>query len=291
MVDRTALSTCEAINSVFTSPVFCIYAGPAKQQFSAHAQLLVKSATLCKIVEGQWKDSNDRTVNLEEWDPSTVQQLLEWLYTGQYNATTMVEVNATNISTRDLHAPTTHAHVQANTELVNIDQGDNRHELEPSSVTNSSRPVSPLFNSASDCVAARAIGCTLMLHAKVYALAQYLQLGNLKHQALHNIKTVLSSIKVLEDKPLLLNYIVDLVRYTYSSTDSLVNSKEPLRDLVSTFAADWFEVFEGPHVDVLIAEGGDFVVDLMSGVRKNVQDLKKQVKKYQKRLIKRGGRV
>ncbi|KAL8804439.1 MAG: hypothetical protein Q9182_002544 [Xanthomendoza sp. 2 TL-2023] len=239
MVDQAPSSTCEAVDSIYTSPVFCIYAGSAKQQFFVHAKLLAKSATLRKIVEGGWKESNDRIVNLEEWDSPTVQRLLEWLYTGQYIVTTEVEVDWTNFSTRDLNAPTTHADAQINTDLVTV-----------------------------------------------YAVAQYLQLDNLNHQALDNIKADLSSIQVLEDRPILLINIVNLIRYTYSSTDSLVNSKEPLRDLVSTFATDWFEALEGSQFEALIAEGGDFVVDLMSGVRKRVQDLPKQSKKYRKRPFK-----
>ncbi|KAL8676184.1 MAG: hypothetical protein Q9224_007314, partial [Gallowayella concinna] len=257
-------STCEAVDSAFTSPVFCIYAGSNKQQFSAHAQLLAKSATLRKIVQGEWKDSNDRMINLKEWDSRTVQQLLEWLYTGQYNWTTVEKVDHIN-NNPDLNDPATHAHAETHPNQVTPDHGDEMHEVELSSDTNSHRPASPQSIQAYGCEAARATGCTLMLHAKVYVLAQYLQLDEFKQQAFHNIEAVLSSVQDLKDKPLLLTKIVDLIRYIYNSTDSLINSNEPLRELVSTFAADWFRAFDGSYIDSLLAEGGDFVVDLANG--------------------------
>ncbi|KAL8769873.1 MAG: hypothetical protein Q9209_004311 [Squamulea sp. 1 TL-2023] len=144
------------------------------------------------------------------------------------------------------------------------------------------------------------IGCTLLVHAKLYALAHYLQLTTLKSLAFGAIEAEIESIEELQ--PQLLANIVQLARYVYTSTDTLVISTEQLRDLVATFVGNWFHVFHGPDVNNLLEEGGEFVVDVMQKVQQHVKDIKaehkenkkelqRQIKRYQTRLRKRGGVV
>ncbi|KAL8918897.1 MAG: hypothetical protein Q9208_007078 [Pyrenodesmia sp. 3 TL-2023] len=73
-----------ATGSPFTSSIFSIYAGPTKKQFLVHSTILAKSPTLRAIVEGEWKESANRRIDLEEWDEQTVEQLVQWLYSGHY---------------------------------------------------------------------------------------------------------------------------------------------------------------------------------------------------------------
>ena len=141
---------------------------------------------------------------------------------------------------------------------------------------------------------------TLLQHSKLYVLAHYLQFTELEAEAYFHIKAILDLFQELP--PNLLGYILQLIRHVYEHTDTLVNSKEPLRELVSTFAAKFFHAFQGDEVKELMGKGGDFVIDVLEKVQQDALDKKKerelmeeelrsQIAKYQKRLKKRGGKV
>ncbi|KAL8728222.1 MAG: hypothetical protein Q9166_005525 [cf. Caloplaca sp. 2 TL-2023] len=317
----SSIVTPEVVTSAFMSPFFVIYAGSTKQQFFAYAEILSKSPTLRKIVKGKWKDSADRTVNIEDWEPRTIQQLLEWLYTGSYKWTITtpqpvpnenIAVEMCNDIKKDMSQAIDRTEFQVKHDAEAARPLKKEDDIEVAlahSISSLGEPCSEPDGPAPaplNTVAAREhgieTGCTLLSDAKLYALAHYLQLDELKSLALDNIKDVTVSIECLEQKPRLLNNIVELVRYVYNSTDLLVNSAEPLRHLVSAFAAKWFHALQGSEVDALMAEGGEFVVDLMKELQQNIRNLKaehnetekrlkSEVRKYQKRLRKRGGEL
>lgn len=66
-------------SSPFTGPTFEIIAGPNHTSFIVHARVLEKSEKLKAVVQGEWKESIDRRIVLEDWDPETVGLLIEWL--------------------------------------------------------------------------------------------------------------------------------------------------------------------------------------------------------------------
>ncbi|KAL8750674.1 MAG: hypothetical protein Q9184_006340 [Pyrenodesmia sp. 2 TL-2023] len=106
-------------------------------------------------------------------------------------------------------------------------------------------------------------GFTLLQDAKIYALARYLELPDLKRLAFHNIQDTLSSLYKFANTMVVTN-VMALAQYTYAHTDSLANSEEPLRKLVSTFVASKLTLLAGPEFDGLMAEGGEFAVDVMN---------------------------
>ncbi|KAL9012650.1 MAG: hypothetical protein Q9173_002589, partial [Seirophora scorigena] len=55
---------------------------------------------------------------------------------------------------------------------------------------------------------------------------------------------------------------VRLARYVYACANAPNESEEPLRDLVSTCMAMWFMTLQGKEWEELMAEGGDFVLDV-----------------------------
>lgn len=274
--------------------MFSIYAGPTKKHFLVHSSILAKSPTLRAIVDGEWKESTNRRIDLEEWDEQTVEQLVQWLYSGHY---TWPKVDS------DAHVdhPVDH---RSRTSLVRLKIGpaagpSPQHPKDVTSVSNGTSdsnkeiyqiPIQPnkiqchgpriavttherlvadhrfrkienaLENSAQT-------GFTLVQDAKVYALAQYLQLIDLKRLTFHNIQDVLTSKAIPRSLPRMTTAIVNLGRYTYAHTDALSHSEEPLRQLVSTFVAMWLPDITGPDVDALMFEGGDFVVDVVGKSR------------------------
>lgn len=70
--------------SAFTSNIFTIDVGAGNTPFLVHSDVLCKSPTLRQMVKGEWKESTARRVSLEGWEVRTVEQLLEWLYSGLY---------------------------------------------------------------------------------------------------------------------------------------------------------------------------------------------------------------
>ncbi len=279
----------------------------------AHATVLNKSPTLQKIIDGDWKDSKDCAIDFEEWDETAISQLLDYLYTGQYKLIIVlpqptsrkgIEVELTNdIPSGDVNGAQDEAAVKTSDHTGTVPSVHETSRVEP---LISGKPLAPPHPAptAPSIGAARQhaieTGYTLLQHSRLYVLAHYLELTELKNLAIASIERITESVKELN--PQLLSNIVQLIQYVYLSTDTLVNSKEPLRELVATFAAKWFHVFPGNAVKALMEEGGDFVVDVMHKVQQHVRDLKvehedvekdlrKQIKKYQTRLRKRGGKV
>ncbi|KAL8915379.1 MAG: hypothetical protein Q9171_000249 [Xanthocarpia ochracea] len=298
---------------LYASPVFSIYAGPARKHLVAHATVLNKSPTLQKIIDGDWKDSKDRAIDFEEWDETAISQLLEYLYTGQYKSIIIIpqptsnegiEVELTNdIPSGDVNGAQDEAAVKTSD---HTGAAPSVHETSRVESLISGKPLAPPYPAptAPNIGAARQhaieTGCTLLQHSRLYVLAHYLELTKLKNLAIASIESITELVK--EMIPQLLSNIVQLIQYVYISTDTLVNSKEPLRELIATFAANWFHAFQGSAVKALMEEGGDFVVDVMHKVQQHVRDMKiehmyvekdlqKQIKKYQTKLRKRGGRV
>ncbi|KAL8709057.1 MAG: hypothetical protein Q9225_007507 [Loekoesia sp. 1 TL-2023] len=291
------------MSSAFGSPIFTIYAGPNRRSLLAHSGVLSKSPTLRKIVEGEWKDSKSRIINLEEWEEQTVEHVLEWLYSGSYTLPVQVELGSdTGKATKtgiDHPRPRTRQQLRnsriATPLPAEIEEQGSSIQLEPDYVPDMCRPLTPLHDiqcsgsrgsptlQSSPAKDGRSIqlealprkewGQTLLPDAKVYVLAQYLQLIKLKQYAFHHIQDVLVFCNQTPPGSHTLVRIVDLARYVYSSTDSLTNSEEPLRKLVSTFVVEWFVRLDKPEFERLIAQGGDFAVDVTRKLRRHWQNI------------------
>ena len=111
---------------------------------------------------------------------------------------------------------------------------------------------------------------TIMAHAKLYALSKYMLFPDLAHLAYNNICTVLIFNGKLQAGSSLVEDIVMLIRYAYANTETLTNSLEPLRDLLTSYVAISFGAWQGPTANQLMEEGGDFVVDITTKVGKRM---------------------
>ncbi|KAF8246939.1 hypothetical protein K440DRAFT_520011, partial [Wilcoxina mikolae CBS 423.85] len=110
----------------------------------------------------------------------------------------------------------------------------------------------------------------LQCHARVYCLGQYTQIQELSDLALGRLILSLERLpKVLTKRPHAVKAVIDLCSYVYQHTTDLVNTEEPLREVVSTFAAQsYFALSTAPEFQQLIDDDGEFVVDLMKIVRR-----------------------
>lgn len=107
----------------------------------------------------------------------------------------------------------------------------------------------------------------LLSHAKVYALAHYKSVHALRALALNRLLLTLVHLDPIPTDSHLSRNLVELASYSYSNTDYLSSSKEPLRDLISQFVALNFAALQTePEAVELIGHGGDFVKDVMAKV-------------------------
>ncbi|KAL8896432.1 MAG: hypothetical protein Q9207_007706 [Kuettlingeria erythrocarpa] len=242
-----------------------------------------ESTSLRAIVDGQCKESVDRELGLDEWDERTVEQLVEWLYSGHYTRSEVAS-QALDDHPYDHHTKASLVRLKVEPSAGPSPQYSQKANPVSGSSSGSDEEISPIstrlsriqchgprvgITSHERLVVDRRIaeignapensaqpGSTLAQDAKVYALAQYLQLIGLKRLAFHKIQDVLTSKAVLGRLPGMTGAVVDLSRYTYAHTDALSISEEPLRALVSTFVAMWLPSFTGPDVDLLMSESG-----------------------------------
>lgn len=286
-------------SSAFASPIFAVYAGASGKRFLAHSKLLSLSPTLRKIVDGNWRDSKDCVINLAEWEEPTVEQLLEWLYSGYYTVSS-IPMSARGVVMSDDEVaealiPIIHQQLRGR-KLSDLlprdgDETESDVELSPDCVPDHHQPLTPLQDIRCSgprddgrvltypAIDSRAVqleslckkewGHTLLPDAKAYVLAQYLQLVDLKRYAFHHIQDTLVFLNQCSPGPQALTRTIALAHYVYSNTDSLNNSEEPLRDLISTFVAEWFLKMDGPQFERLIAGGGEFAVDVTRKLRRH----------------------
>ena len=92
------------MTSSFSGPIFTIFVGLERKPLYTHAAVLLKLETLHVLVEGEWKDSPDRQINLEEWDKETVEKLLEWLHTGEYSYPLPEPITNKTTSSKDVES-------------------------------------------------------------------------------------------------------------------------------------------------------------------------------------------
>ncbi|KAL8995218.1 MAG: hypothetical protein Q9169_005006 [Polycauliona sp. 2 TL-2023] len=307
------------MSSLFDSPIFSIYAGPARKQFHVHASSLRQSPVLAKIIDGDWKESEDRTIDLAEWDVLTIDQCLHFLYFKHYHMLTPVLEQPVPVGDVEAKVP-------SGVPVCTCDCAEMAHPVQSGTQSVFTKPAHGITDTGTadhqpfetadvntepeHLDTARAF--SLLQHAKLYVLAQYLELTDLKTEAYQHLAALMDLLlgKLI---PKLLKYMVQLIRYVYTSTDTLKNSNEPLRELVAIYVAGCFQHFHGEDADKLMEEGGDFVVDVMKNVQHRVlhdmtafeskmkmsrlraldekNELLQEVAKYKKRLRKRGGRL
>ncbi|KAL9598171.1 MAG: hypothetical protein Q9219_004668 [cf. Caloplaca sp. 3 TL-2023] len=288
-----------------SSPIFTIFVGPSRKHLLAHSEVLSKSSTLWKIVNGSWKDSKNRSINLEEWEEETVEQVLNWLYFGFYSVPEMLRNQSDTVPAAEIRIDVDgHAFIEwyasssstAQAAWGTVYRQGSTVQRKQDHTPDEHRPLTPLHkvrclgSCASPLSQIYPVGdsrlirltkshCTewghsLLPDAKVYGLAQYLQSTDLKRHAFCHIQDVLIYFNRQRSlTPATLARIVALAHYVYTSTDHLVNSEEPLRKLVSTFMTEWFMRLEGSGFESLMSQGGDFAIDVTRKLRRHMQNI------------------
>ncbi|KAL8927880.1 MAG: hypothetical protein Q9172_001180 [Xanthocarpia lactea] len=108
---------------------------------------------------------------------------------------------------------------------------------------------------------------TFLAHAELYAMACHYLLGDLKNLAWQRLRSVLITVSAPPAGSTVMGNVATLISYAYKNTSYEPGCTEPLRKLVTTFAALNFVDFRGLKVDELMMSkevtDREFVLDLM----------------------------
>ena len=141
---------------------------------------------------------------------------------------------------------------------------------------------------------------TLLAHAKLYALADYMLLPALQAQAFDRLKAVLMVISppayafysAFRDSRLpianlpVIGNLLTLIQYVYANTTGLESKEEPLRELISTFIVLNYDQFTdgGDLVQTFMEQGGDFHGDVHDKMLRHQIASKEELKALQTKL-------
>lgn len=238
-------------------------------RFFVHEDVLTSQSEPFRMTaRGEWTEAIERKITLSDWDAGTVSRLLQFLYTSDYQYPNPSPVNQNQDIPADIEA-TTPNQLEDEAEMV---ENDTKRPLTPlkewrekAQFTRQDTKVSchwtrlECFNPVQ-----HDFKEVLLTYARLYALANYKLVHALQNLALERQLLTLSHLDPILEVSHISQNLVDLVSYGYSNTTRLSNSKEPLRDLISQFAALNFEALQNePSAMELIGQGGDFVRDVM----------------------------
>ena len=274
--------------SVFASPLITILAGEEEKLLHAHANVLSESETFKLMIEGGWKEAKESRIKLREWDEDTISRILDFLYTSDYktpfpsrptssiqvgedavakiltaiSVDEVVTLNTTNVSKSmpiQIGAPTGNLDdikheatslARKETEFLTFIAWAQKHNNEASTLNH---------------------GESLMAHAKVYALADYLLLRNLKLLAAKRLRASVLFIGAFQPGSPAVNDIAMVAKYIYTNTNDYKDGKpeeeEPLRKFISGVIATNYKNFVGEGADQVFREGGDLATDVFHKMR------------------------
>lgn len=237
-------------------------------------------------MSGGWRESTERKVSFEDWDSGTVSRFIKFLYTGDYQYPDPEPLSLRKSIEREESNPI------RGVESVSTGPEDDRPDPNTSLT-----PLGECFDFSLHAEKRRPrcererleafglseiyydYGTVLLAHARVYALAQYKDVTALRVLSLERLLMTLSSIHLYESclDDHIAASIVGLLYYVYSHTDSPQNLEEPMRRVVSQFAAlNFMALQEKQGMGDLLGEGGDLARDLMKKFRRRLAGSKKR---------------
>ena len=115
-----------------------------------------------------------------------------------------------------------------------------------------------------------------LVHAELYALADYLLLPDLRRLALYRLQRTLIFVGFVAPRTRLLSNLISLLQFTYANTHNRTDQEEPLRKLVSNFAASNPKILIERDLQLLLGEGGDLAADLLAKITPGLLEFQDQ---------------
>ena len=248
--------------------------------FIAHASVLEQSDNLKAVIHGKWKDSLERKIVLADWDAASVGRMLQWLYTGDYKAPNPTLPDSYEMPAKrhlrfwdDWAAISPTKWPKRTSELLLARLTSTK--LSPPAKYTEAQTFESWMQRAGDARYDMDYEYTLMAHAKLYVLANYMLLPGLQAFTFERLRKLLSTINpIKKDKPVIPN-LIQFIEYVHVSTTRPDVGEEPLQELTTTFIALNFSQFNdgGEKVQRLMNQYRDFAEDVLDKVRRIIADM------------------
>lgn len=244
-------------------------------RFFVHQDILTsQSKPFQQATTGPWQEASERKILLDDWDTDTVARLVEFLYSNNYpypDPDPLEPVRVPQAATSGPGEPNTikiDAQPHSSRPLTPFDEC--LKELMP---RNNPNKVADLQRLGPCDPAKFDYESVLLLHARVYVLANYKGVERLQTLALRRLLLVLSRLQPLQTGSHIAGNVAEFAGYVYANTGLLSGSEEPLRKITSHFIALNVVAFQNePRAVKLMAEGGDLVTDVMAKLCRRIVD-------------------
>ena len=283
------------IKHLLSGPIFEVQTLSDDKTFHVHAVILAQSETFKAITYSGWKEGVERRFVLDDWDVSSVEALVEYLYTNDFSWPLPQFWLAKDFAKDDMEVqtktplPVSHLRhppdgprdkIHGVTGVVPLTPLLGQDLPRDTSMDEECWQISfqkwimifQTFPNPLSEDSRSSLALTLLAHVKIYCLADYTLLPNLKALAFHRIRTILVAIQRLA--PLsAIGPLTSVISFVYANTSVPREGEEPLRKLISTFIAIEFQNFDvGDEIELrgFLERDGEFVVDLWNKVRRKM---------------------
>ena len=250
------------------------------------------------MINGDWKESSERRIVLDSWEVQTVEVLIEYLHTGNFSwpmsTTIMPEAQPkrkTNAMINDdilsairwLSYPPRSGpkDISSLLDCPNLPRADSQQQTWSTCLKGWVNSLPTANDEAS-------LATLLLTHARVYSLADYTLLPDLKALCLQRFKIILIAISNLPTLPSI-GDLPKVISFVYANTvkPGEGEEEEPLRRLISTFIALNFSDFDiggANEVRHFLSGEEDFVVDIWGKIRTNTAIVNGRLKQCEEEL-------
>ena len=254
--------------------------------FTAHATVLEQSDHLKAVIHGEWKDSLERKIVLEDWDAASVGRMLQWLYTGDYMAPNPIApVHLVKDHHQIAKSPSVESSRPALTPFANIHIGMRRLPAKSTEAEKCEAWMQRFIDLGYD----MDYEPTVMAHAKLYVLANYMLLPGLQAFTLERLHKLLSTMNTIWMDNQMISNLVNLIEYVHATTTRPDIGEEPMQGLITTFIAYKFSQFNDDDGEVqrLMDQNRDFAKDVWAQVRNIMADMQDDLASFRTDIVRR----
>ncbi|KAL4864233.1 hypothetical protein BDV12DRAFT_201340 [Aspergillus spectabilis] len=273
-------------SSFFAEPPISIRVGSDKVIYYVHRQALTlcPSSALNARVTGPWRECREGEIDWTDFDEQTISCVLQFLYTQGYSASQSVQLLEKK-SQSDAGKGQGHPKIRGDEggpsgilaiiraeDAVARNGTTKQQSLEEETAEDLiDRPLTPLNRylemskpvehdpttggNSSQTTNEGALS-ELLVHAKVYSFAHRYLVDNLVEFVLQRLKQIL--IVIQKKKLGFCPQLAESISLIYNAT----SGKDPARNLLSQFVALNYTAMYGRRLKKLLAEGGQFTIDL-----------------------------
>lgn len=243
-----------------------------ERRFRVQQDLLASQSNHLKILTDTIPPgliSAPRELDIGLWDTDTMGRFVEYIYTGDYQSPDPVPL-ATPVTSPQTSSSGSSAALPGSLPTLQTrgaaDRSGPPRPLTPLSKCFPAGPDPPQKLSAAAIFAGKDFDPlkhdfeeVFLAHAKLYAMALKLEVEPLCTLTLQRLLKTLINIGTVQSSSSVPGNFAELARYIYSHTN---NEEDPLRRIISQFAALNITSLQTKEMKELIGEGGDFATDL-----------------------------